>query len=170
LLLTSDVTLQKAITGGNTITDGYNTMTVTAESIKTNNFLGGQIEVVGGISTANPYIKFGLPSSGGKTATFTHADTQVRNVTVKLPHYSGTIALTTHIITPTFQQVTDAGANAYGHTVNLKNSSMSDRLIRLTVDDFFEPCIKVVHEGVGSNGHSTILGSSTIEFEGNGDL
>lgn len=95
--LTSDVTLQKAITGGNTITDGFNTMTVTAESIKTNNFLGGQIEVVGGISTAKPYIKFGLPSSAGKTATLTHADTQVGNVTVKLPNYSGTLALTTDI-------------------------------------------------------------------------
>lgn len=107
--LTSDITLQKTIIGGNTITDGYNTMTVTAESIKTNNFLGGQIEVVGGISTAKPYIKFGLPSSAGKTATLTHADTQVGNVTVKLPNYSGTIALTTDILPQTLQQVTTAG-------------------------------------------------------------
>ena len=70
---------------------------------------------------------------------------------------------------PTLQQVTDEGADAYGNNINLKYSSISDSLIQLNVDDFFEPCIKVVNEGVGSNGHSTILGSSTIEFEGNGD-
>ena len=100
--LTSDLTLQKVIDTSNTITDGYNTMTVTAESIKTNNFLGGQIELVGGILTANPYIKFGLPSSGGKTATLTHADTQTGNIIVKLPNYSGTIALTTDIPTAAY--------------------------------------------------------------------
>ena len=70
---------------------------------------------------------------------------------------------------PTLQQVTDEGADAYGNNINLKYSSISDSLIQLNVDDFFEPCIKVVNEGAGSNGHSTILGSSTIEFEGNGD-
>ena len=119
--LTSDITLQKTITGGNTITDGYNTMTVTAESIKTNNFLGGQIEIVGGISTAKPYIKFGLPSSGGKTATLTHADTQVGNVTVKLPNYSGTIALTTDILPQTLQQVTTAG-NAITNSIFINDN------------------------------------------------
>jgi hypothetical protein len=70
---------------------------------------------------------------------------------------------------PTLQQVTDEGADAYGNNINLKYSSISDSLIQLNVDDFFEPCIKVVNEGVGAAGHSTILGSSTIEFEGNGD-
>jgi hypothetical protein len=107
--LINNITLQQAMIGGNTITDGYNTMTVTADSIKTNNFLGGQIELVGGISTAKPYIKFGLPSSGGKTVTLTHADVQTVSRVIKLPDNNGTLALTTDIITPTLQQVTTAG-------------------------------------------------------------
>jgi hypothetical protein len=94
--LTSNITLQNAINSGNTITDGYNTMTVTANSIKTNNSLGGQIEIVGGITTENPYIKFGLPFSAGKTVTLTHADTQSASRTIKLPDASGTVALQTY--------------------------------------------------------------------------
>ena len=357
---TATQTLQQTVTLGNTITDGYNTMTVTAESIKTNNSLGGQIEIVGGISTAKPYIKFGLPASAGRTVTLTSADTQTASRTIKLPDNNGTIALTTDIvpqtlqqvttvgnaitnnifinggsilevaqtgntsqvysniittsnstngtnafihsdgyiglgnasgfstniratdltsngvifqlsnktagtytlattsditlqraftngntmvsgnfktgvfdstngvsventsslskttlettkitltknasglkttnilqaITPTsnrtiyfpdadgtialtsnilpqtLQQVTDAGANAYGNTVNLKNSSISDSLIEFNVDDFFESYIKVQNSGAGSNGHFTKIGSSTIEFDGDTD-
>jgi hypothetical protein len=71
--------------------------------------------------------------------------------------------------TPTLQEVTDEGADAYGNTINLKNSISSDSLIQFNVDDAFEPYIKVENLGAGSAGHSTILGSSTIEFEGNGD-
>ena len=71
--------------------------------------------------------------------------------------------------TPTLQEVTDEGADAYGNTINLKNSISSDSLIQFNVDDAFEPYIKVENLAAGSAGHSTILGSSTIEFEGNGD-
>jgi hypothetical protein len=167
--LIGNITLQQAMIGGNTITDGFNTMTVTANSIKTNNSLGGQIELVGGISTAKPYIKFGLPSSAGKTVTLTHADVQSESRVIKLPDNNGTIALTTDITTPTLQEVTDAGANAYGNTVNLKNSSISDGTIEFNVDDFFEPFIKVENLGAGSAGHFTKIGSSTIEFDGDTD-
>ena len=71
--------------------------------------------------------------------------------------------------TPTLQEVTDEGADAYGNTINLKNSISSDSLIQFNVDDAFEPYIKVENLGAGSAGHYTVLGSSTIEFEGNGD-
>jgi hypothetical protein len=96
--LTNNITLQNAINGGNTITDGVTTMTVTANSIKTNDFLGGKIELVSD-SFSNPYIKFGLPASAGKTVTLTSADTQSANRTIKLPDANGTIALTSDIPT-----------------------------------------------------------------------
>lgn len=70
---------------------------------------------------------------------------------------------------PTLQQVTNEGANSYGNTINLKNTSISDSTIQFNVGDFFEPFIKVENLGVGSNGHFTKLGSSTIEFDGSGD-
>ena len=70
---------------------------------------------------------------------------------------------------PTLQQVTDEGSDAYGNTINLKYSSISDSTIQFNVDDFYEPFIKVENLGAGSAGYSTKLGSSTIEFEGNGD-
>jgi hypothetical protein len=71
---------------------------------------------------------------------------------------------------PTLQEVTDEGADAYGNTINLKNSSISDSLIEFNVDDFFEPFIKVENLGAGSAGYFTKLGSSTIEFDGAGDF
>jgi len=71
--------------------------------------------------------------------------------------------------TLTLQQVTDEGADAYGNTINLKNSNISDSTIQFNVGDFFEPFIKIENLGAGSSGHFTKLGSSTIEFEGNGD-
>lgn len=70
---------------------------------------------------------------------------------------------------PTLQQVTNEGANSYGNTINLKNTSISDSTIQFNVSDFFEPFIKVENLGAGSLGHFTKLGSSTIEFDGNGD-
>jgi hypothetical protein len=70
---------------------------------------------------------------------------------------------------PTLQQVTNEGANSYGNTINLKNTSISDSTIQFNVSDFFEPFIKVENAGVGSSGHFTKLGSSTIEFDGSGD-
>jgi hypothetical protein len=72
--------------------------------------------------------------------------------------------------TPTLQEVTDEGADAYGNTINLKNSSNSDCTIQFNVDDFFEPFVKVENTGAGSNGYFTKLGSSTIEFDGGADF
>ncbi len=95
--LTTDVTLQKAITGGSSITDGTTTMTVLPDSIKTSDFLGGKIELVSTVGS-NPYVKFGLPSSAGKTVTLTSADTQTGSWTVKLPDAGGTVALKTYKI------------------------------------------------------------------------
>ena len=90
-------TLQQTVTLGNTIADGYNTMTVTANSIKTNTSLGGQAELVGSLSpSAKPFLKFGLSASAGKTVTLTHADTQSASRTIKLPDSNGTIALKTY--------------------------------------------------------------------------
>lgn len=121
IALIGNITLQQAMIGGNTITDGYNTMTVTAESIKTNNLLGGQIEVVGGISNAKPYIKFGLPSSGGKTVTLTHADVQTVSRLIKLPDNNGTIALTSDI--PTLQEVLDTGDSVINSAIFVSNTA-----------------------------------------------
>ena len=92
------------------------------------------------------------------------------NRNIALPDASGTIALTSDITIPTLQDVTDEGADAYGNTINLKNSSISDSTIQFNVDNFFEPFIKVENLGVGSAGHFTKLGSSTIEFDGAGDF
>jgi len=116
-------TLQQTVGLGNTITDGVTTMTVLADSIKTNDFLGGKIELV---STAgdNPYLKFGLPSSSGKTVTLTSADTQSASRTIKLPDASGTVALTNTI---TLQQAFDNGGNnitSGGITTTLTNASI----------------------------------------------
>ena len=95
-------TLQQTVTNGNTINDGVTTMTVLADSIKTNDFLGGKIELV---STAgdNPYLKFALPSSAGKTVTLTSADSQTASRTIKLPDASGTVALTSDITSDTYR-------------------------------------------------------------------
>jgi hypothetical protein len=126
--LTSDVTLQKAITGGNTITDGVTTMTVLADSIKTNDFLGGKIELV---STAgvNPFLKIGLPSSSGKTVTLTSADSQTASRTIKLPDADGTLA-----IAPTVagNYVNDAAAAAGGIVVGGLYHTAGVVKIRLT--------------------------------------
>lgn len=102
-------TLEQTVGLGNTITDGYNTMTVTANSIKTNTSLGGQAELVGSTGpSAKPFLKFGLSASAGKTVTLTHADTQSASRTIKLPDASGTVALTNTI---TLQQTFDNGGN-----------------------------------------------------------
>jgi len=95
-------TLQQTVNNGNTITDGVTTMTVLADSIKTNDFFGGKIELV---STAgdNPFLKFGLPSTGGKTVTLTSADSQTASRTIKLPDADGTVALTNNIVTKTLK-------------------------------------------------------------------
>jgi hypothetical protein len=49
-----------------------------------------------------PYIKFGLPSSAGKTVTLTSADTQTASRTIKLPDNDGTIALISDIPPPAY--------------------------------------------------------------------
>ena len=87
-------TLQQTVDNGNTITDGFTTMSVAADTISAFDFLGGLME----ISTVpgevnNPYIKIGLPASSGKTVILTSADTQSADRIIKLPDASGTIAL-----------------------------------------------------------------------------
>lgn len=95
-------TLQQTVSNGNTITDGGTTMTVLPDSIKTNDFLGGKIEMVSTIG-ANPYFRIGLPSSSGKTVTLTSADTQSASRTIKLPDADGTVALTSDFTTKTLK-------------------------------------------------------------------
>jgi hypothetical protein len=92
-------TLQQTVDNGNTITNGFDIMTVSADTISSFNSLGGLME----ISTVpgevnNPFIKFGLPSSGGKVVFLTSADTQTASRTIKLPDASGTVALQTYKI------------------------------------------------------------------------
>lgn len=122
--LTSDVvasTLQQTINNGNTITDGYNTMTVTANSVKTNTSLGGQAELVGSLSpSTRPYLKFGLPASAGKTVTLTSADTQTASRTIKLPDASGTVALEDYKVFSAL--ITQSGSDAPTAKV-LKNTT-----------------------------------------------
>jgi hypothetical protein len=100
-------TLQQTVGLGNTVNDGTTTLTVLADSIKTNDFLGGKVEIVSTLGD-NPYLKFGLPASAGKTVTLTSADTQSASRTIKLPDASGTVALTNTI---TLQQTFDNGGN-----------------------------------------------------------
>jgi hypothetical protein len=113
--LTSDVTLQNAADNSNTITDGFNTMTVSADTISSFNPLGGLMEIStmpGDVN--NPYIKFGLPSSGGKTVTLTSADTQTASRTIKLPDATGTVALTSDV---TLQKAFDNNGNTISGAV-----------------------------------------------------
>lgn len=95
-------TLQQTVNNGNTINNGVTTMTVLADSIKTNDFLGGKIELVSTVG-ANPFLRIGLPASAGKTVKLTSADSQTASRTIKLPDADGTIALTSDI---TSSQVT----------------------------------------------------------------
>jgi hypothetical protein len=129
--LTSDVTLQKAITGGNTITDGVTTMTVLADSIKTNDFLGGKIELVS-TAGANPYLRIGLPSSSGKTVILTSADTQTASRTIKLPDADGTVALTSQLPNVAGDYLNDAAAAAGGVLVGGMYHTAGVVKIRLT--------------------------------------
>ncbi len=105
-------TLQQTVGLGNTVNDGTTTLTVLADSIKTNDFLGGKVEIVSTLGD-NPYLKFGLPSSSGKTVTLTSADTQSASRTIKLPDADGTVALTNNI---TLQQTLTNG-NTFSQTV-----------------------------------------------------
>jgi hypothetical protein len=112
--LTSDIssqTLQQTVNFGNTITNGSNTMTVIADSVKISNSLGGKAELVGGIGSAKPYLLFGLPSSSGKTVKLLSADTQTASRTIKLPDNDGTIALMSDIGSQTLQQVVNNGGS-----------------------------------------------------------
>jgi hypothetical protein len=87
-------TLQQTVDNGNTISDGFTTMSVAADTISAFDFLGGLIEistVPGDVN--NPFIKFGLPASSGKTVILTSSDTQSASRIIKLPDASGTIAL-----------------------------------------------------------------------------
>jgi hypothetical protein len=136
--LTSDVTLQKAITGGNTITDGVTTMTVLADSIKTNDFLGGKIELVS-TAGANPFLKIGLPSSSGKTVTLTSADTQTASRTIKLPDANGTVALQTYKIwraVINFNSVVNVLVDEIGFTSPVITNPSNGK-IRITKTGFF---------------------------------
>jgi len=121
-------TLQQTVTNGNTINDGVTTMTVLADSIKTNDFLGGKIELV---STAgdNPYLKFALPSSAGKTVTLTSADSQTASRTIKLPDASGTVAL---LPTVAGNYANDAAAAAAGIAIGSLYHTAGVVKVRLT--------------------------------------
>ena len=126
-------TLQQTVTLGNTIADGYNTMTVTANSIKTNTSLGGQAELVGSLSpSAKPFLKFGLSASAGKTVTLTHADTQSASRTIKLPDASGTVALTSQLPTVAGDYANDIAAAAGGILVGGMYHTAGVVKIRLT--------------------------------------
>ena len=136
-------TLQQTVSNGNTIADGYNTMTVTANSIKTNTSLGGQAELVGSTSpSAKPFLKFGLSASAGKTVTLTHADTQTASRTIKLPDANGTIALETY--KECAFKLSQSGTNAptaYNGFIDQISvgSSPSDPLFRTTYFNYVSP-------------------------------
>ena len=103
-------------------------MTVLADSIKTNDFLGGKIELV---STAgdNPYLKFALPSSAGKTVTLTSADSQAASRTIKLPDADGTVAL---LPTVAGNYANDAAAAAAGIAIGSLYHTAGVVKVRLT--------------------------------------
>jgi len=124
-------TLQQTVTLGNTISNGVTTMTVLADSIKTNNFLGGKIEVVSTIG-ANPYLRIGLPASAGKTVTLTSADTQTASRTIKLPDADGTVALTSQLPTVSANYANDVTAAAGGILVGGMYHTAGVVKIRLT--------------------------------------
>jgi hypothetical protein len=126
-------TLQQTVNNGNTIADGYNTMTVTANSVKTNTSLGGQAELVGSTSpSAKPFLKFGLSASAGKTVTLTHADTQTASRTIKLPDATGTVALTSQLPTVAGDYLNDVAAAAGGVLVGGMYHTSGAVKIRLT--------------------------------------
>lgn len=124
-------TLQQTVSNGNTISNGVTTMTVLADSIKTNDFLGGKIELVS-TAGANPFLKIGLPSSSGKTVTLTSADTQSANRTIKLPDATGTVALTSQLPTVAGDYLNDAAAAAGGVPVGGMYHTAGAVKIRLT--------------------------------------
>jgi hypothetical protein len=158
-------TLQEVTDEGNTTTNAIETGNIIAtdvnggEPVLTLNYDTNNINTIAVFTDANSGFSHNIDNS---------ILTDNRNIA--LPDASGTIALTSDITIPTLQDVTDEGADAYGNTINLKNSSISDSTIQFNVDDFFEPFIKVENLGAGSAGHFTKLGSSTIEFDGAGDF
>ena len=139
-------TLEQTVGLGNTITDGVTTMTVLADSIKTNDFLGGKIELVS-TAGANPFLKFGLPASAGKTVILTSADTQTASRTIKLPDASGTVALTSDIVSQYKEcsfKLSQSGTNApakYNSFIDQISvgSSPSDPLFRTTYFNYVSP-------------------------------
>jgi len=155
--LTSDVTLQKAINGGNTITDGVTTMTVLADSIKTNDFLGGKIELV---STAgnNPFLKIGLPSSAGKTVTLTSADSQTASRTIKLPDADGTVALKTYNETVILLSY-DGTRFTYTNVIN-------ELGVTITFSTFSGIIVGTLSSSVLTADKTIIWASSFVEFGG----
>jgi hypothetical protein len=101
-------TLQQTVGLGNTVDDGEGPiLTVTAESVKVQDSLGGRIKME--YTTGNkPFVEFGVPSSGGLRTTLTTPNVQTANRTITLPDASGTVALTNTI---TLQQTFDNGGN-----------------------------------------------------------
>jgi len=121
-------TLQQTVALGNTINDGTTTLTILADSIKTNDFLGGKIEMVSTLGN-NPYLRFGLPASAGKIVILTTSDVQTGSRTIKLPDASGTIA-----IAPTVagNYANDTAAAAAGIAVGQMYHTSGTVKIRLT--------------------------------------
>jgi hypothetical protein len=150
-------TLQQTINLGNTITNGVTTMTVLADSIKTNDFLGGKIELVS-TAGANPFLKIGLPSSSGKTVILTSADTQTASRTIKLPDANGTVALKTYNETVILLSY-DGTSFTYTNVIN-------ELGVTITFSTFSGLIICTLSSSVLTENKTIIWASSFLEFGG----
>jgi hypothetical protein len=96
-------TLQQTVDNGNTI-DSFEgpILSISGTEVKIQDSLGGRLwmEYTSG---GKPTIQFGIPNSGGLRTDLQTPDVQTGNRTIKLPDASGTIALTSDIVTDTYR-------------------------------------------------------------------
>ena len=172
IALTSDIssqTLQQTVDLGNTITNGINTMTVIADSVKISNFLGSKAELVGGIGANKPYLLFGLPASSGKTVKLLPADTQTASRTIKLPDADGTIALQNY--KSYVALISQSGTSAPTATVVFNDTAATFTWSYDDVGSYFVTCsspillsgktvVFVTTQGNAGNGQNKIFGGT----------
>jgi hypothetical protein len=126
-------TLQQTVGLGNTVDDGEGPiLTVTAESVKVQDSLGGRIKME--YTTGNkPFVEFGVPSSGGLRTTLTTPNVQTANRTITLPDATGTVALTSDF-TKTRGSIIGGSFGSevvLPYDINITNGSGSSNLFKL---------------------------------------
>jgi hypothetical protein len=169
-------TLQETVNLGNTVSNGSNTMTLTADYVKISNFLGGKAELVNGIGSAKPYLLFGLPASSGKTVKLLPADTQSASRTIKFPDADGTIALISDITRGLVASSASTPYNVLEYDINTVTGNPSEsvrlpqnapigKIVMVTPNGFTPLIIRAYNNGSTISSNNSNSNSSSYSLD-----